>query len=179
MRIVAGAWKGRMLAVPKGGHTRPTADRVRQALFDTLLHAEWGGRELIVGATVLDAFAGTGALGLEALSRGAAHGHFFETDPAAIAALKTNIAAFRAHASLHGDASRPPRGKAVNLAFLDPPYERGLLEPAITALRSHGWLAAGTTLVVETARAEDPPELGELLDARSHGAARITVFRLS
>src|SRR2546421_330417 len=96
MRIVAGAWRGRALTAPPGQATRPTADRVRQALFDTLLHAEWGGRGLIQGARIADAFAGTGALGLEALSRGAAHATFLERDRDALGALRANIAAFGA-----------------------------------------------------------------------------------
>ncbi len=96
MRIVAGAWRGRALVAPPGQGTRPTADRVRQALFDILMHAEWGGREAIEGAVVLDVFAGTGALGLEALSRGAASACFIESDPAALKALRANVAACRA-----------------------------------------------------------------------------------
>ena len=99
MRIVAGIWRGRALTAPSGGATRPTADRVRQALFDMLLHAPWGGRDRITGATVLDAFAGTGALGLEALSRGAAKAHFIERDQPALAALRANIARLRAVAA--------------------------------------------------------------------------------
>lgn len=178
MRIVAGLYKGRMLATPKGTTTRPTADRVRQALFDTLVHAEWGGRTLVHGATVLDAFAGTGALGLEALSRGATHAHFFEADPAAVAALRTNIAAFRAKASVHHDALHPPRGPACDLAFLDPPYHEDLIAPAVAALKLHGWLKPGAVVVAETARDEDPPDLGELLDQRRHGAALMSIFRL-
>ena len=96
MRIVAGAWRGRTLSVPAGQTTRPTADLVRQALFDMLMHAPWGGRALLEDAQVLDGFAGTGALGLEALSRGAAHVTFVEKDRAALAALRANIAACRA-----------------------------------------------------------------------------------
>jgi 16S rRNA (guanine966-N2)-methyltransferase len=96
MRIVAGAWRGRTLVAPPGQATRPTADRVRQALFDTLMHAEWGGRAVIDGAVVLDVFAGTGALGLEALSRGAASACFIESDARALRALRANIAACKA-----------------------------------------------------------------------------------
>ena len=98
MRIIAGAWRGRVLTAPAGQGTRPTGDRVRQALFDMLLHAPWGGR--IDGARVLDGFAGTGALGLEALSRGAGHASFFEIDRAALAALRP----ISAHAGLRHDA---------------------------------------------------------------------------
>ena len=101
MRIVAGQWRGRNLIAPIGIHTRPTADRVRQALFDMLLHAPWGGRDAVEGAQVLDAFAGTGALGLEALSRGASSCVFFEQDRNALAALKANVQACRAEAQIH------------------------------------------------------------------------------
>src|SRR5580704_17668677 len=96
MRIVAGEWRGRSLLAPPGATTRPTADRVRQALFDMLMHAPWSGRTFIEGALVLDLFAGTGALGLEALSRGAARAVFVERDRPALAALRANIEACRA-----------------------------------------------------------------------------------
>ena len=129
MRIVAGTWRGRALIAPSGPTTRPTADRVRQALFDMLLHAPWGGRESVEGAHVLDVFAGTGALGLEALSRGAAHATFIEHDRVALAALRTNIAACRAQdrsTVLAIDALATPPGEAASLIFLDPPYHQDL-----------------------------------------------------
>src|SRR5919202_3353208 len=126
MRIIAGRHRGRRLLAPVGRGTRPTADRVRQALFDMLWHAPWAGRARIEGARVLDAFAGTGALGLEALSRGAAAATFLETDKAALAALRANIAACREEARcrvLAADAMKPPRAAApCDLLFLDPPY---------------------------------------------------------
>src|SRR5581483_3845711 len=118
MRIVAGTWRGRTLIAPPGTSTRPTADRVRQALFDMLLHAPWGGRDTIEGATVLDVFAGTGAFGLEALSRGAAHASFIEHDHAALAALRVNIAACRAQercSVLAIDALGTPPGDPAGL----------------------------------------------------------------
>src|SRR4051812_47432139 len=96
MRIVGGDWRGKRLVAPPGQGTRPTADRVRQALFDMIMHAGWGGRGLLEGATVLDVFAGTGALGLEALSRGAARATFIESDAVALCALRSNIAACKA-----------------------------------------------------------------------------------
>lgn len=181
MRIVAGAWRGRTLLTPPGAATRPTADRVRQALFDILLHAPWGGRDWMAGATVLDAFAGSGALGLEALSRGAAHATFLERDAAALACLRANVAACRAGdraVVLAADATRPPVGRACALVFLDPPYGLGLVPVALAALGAAGWLAADAVAVVETARAEvvEPP--GEMLAERCHGAARVTVWRL-
>ena len=178
MRIVAGLWRGRGLAAPKGDSTRPTADRVRQALFDMLLHAPWAGREAVVGATVLDAFAGTGALGLEALSRGAAHGHFLERDRAALAALRANIAALKAPATVHAaDATRPPPGTPCSLVFLDPPYGQGVIERALPALAQAGWLAAGALVVAETAREEPLALAAEILAEHAHGAARISVLR--
>jgi 16S rRNA (guanine966-N2)-methyltransferase len=109
--------------------TRPTADRLRQALFDMLWHAPWGGRDVLQRARVLDVFAGTGALGLEALSRGAAEAVFIENGGAALTALRANIAACGAAARatvIAGDALNPPRGQPCSLVFLDPPYVREL-----------------------------------------------------
>jgi 16S rRNA (guanine966-N2)-methyltransferase len=180
MRIVAGAWRGRTLVAPPGATTRPTADRVRQALFDTLLHAPWGGREVVDGATVLDAFAGTGALGLEALSRGAARGVFIEADKTALAALRQNIAACKAEGAcrvLAADATRPPPGTACGLVFLDPPYAQTLVPRAVAALSAAGWIAPSALIVAELGRGEALPDLGTLLDERAHGAARIGIWR--
>ena len=178
MRIVAGTWRGRSLAAPAGETTRPTADRVRQALFDMLLHAPWGGYDAVRGAMVLDAFAGTGALGLEALSRGAAHAHFIERDRAALGALRANITALKAPASVHaGDATHPPPGVACGLVFLDPPYGKGLVEQALAALSAAGWIAPGALILAETGRDEPPVAWGALLAERSHGAARVNVLR--
>jgi 16S rRNA (guanine966-N2)-methyltransferase len=180
MRIVAGAWRGRALAVPPGLTTRPTADRVRQALFDMLLHAPWGGRASIEGAHVLDAFAGTGALGLEALSRGAAHATFVERDRAALAVLGANIAACRAADRcmvLAADVLTLPAGPACGLVFLDPPYGADLVPRAVTALRAAGRLAPGALVVAETGRDEARPGPEDVLAERTHGAARLTIWR--
>ena len=180
MRIVAGAWRGRRLAAPAGQATRPTADRVRQALFDMLLHAPWGGRARVEGAAVLDAFAGTGALGLEALSRGAARASFIEHDRAALAALRANIAACgagdRARVLL-ADATRPPPGDPCGLVFLDPPYGAGLVARAVAALGAAGWIAPGALILAELGREEPVPAIGEALAERAHGAARLAVWR--
>jgi 16S rRNA (guanine966-N2)-methyltransferase len=180
MRIVAGAWRGRSLAAPAGSATRPTADRVRQALFDMLAHAPWAGRQLVEGARVLDAFAGTGALGLEALSRGAAQASFIEQDRAALAALRANIETLGAGERcrvIAGDALRPPPGLACGLLFLDPPYGGTLLEAAVAALDRAGWIAPGALLIAESAREAALPALGEFLHERAHGAARLTAWR--
>lgn len=186
MRIVAGAWRGRALAAPAGQITRPTSDRVRQALFDSLLHAPWGGRTIIEGTRVLDAFAGTGALGLEALSRGAATVAFFEKDPAALTALRANIVACRAQARctvIAADVRAALPGSPCGLVFLDPPYGQDLLPPALARLRARGWLAPGATVVVEIGRDEilDPTVLSEVspLAERVHGAARLVIFRVA
>lgn len=180
MRIVAGTWRGRRLAAPPGSRTRPTADRVRQALFDMLLHAPWGGADAVAGARVLDAFAGTGALGLEALSRGAAHATFMEADRAALATLRANIAALGAGERatvLAGDALHCPVGMQTALVFLDPPYGEDLVRRAVQALRRSGWIAPRALLVGEIGREEPVPNLGERLADRAQGAARLVVWR--
>jgi 16S rRNA (guanine966-N2)-methyltransferase len=179
MRIIAGAWRGRTLAAPPGSGTRPTADRARQALFDMLLHAPWGGRAIIETADVLDVFAGTGALGLEALSRGARHATFIEHDPAALAALRANIRACRAQGRcsvVAADAANPPRGRPASLIFLDPPYGKALVPAALDRLRAGGWIAPHALLIAETGR-DEPPLTAEPLAERVHGAARLTVWR--
>jgi 16S rRNA (guanine966-N2)-methyltransferase len=183
MRIVAGAWRGRRLAAPAGAATRPTADRARQALFDVLTHAPFAGRALLHDAAVLDAFAGTGALGLEALSRGAATATFIEQDRAALAALGANIAACRAGARARvvvADALAPPRANApAGLVFLDPPYGHGLVPRALAALAASGWISPGALVVAELGAGEEVPEIAgmSLLDDRRWGAARVAFLR--
>jgi 16S rRNA (guanine966-N2)-methyltransferase len=182
MRIVAGAWRGRALIAPQGTATRPTADRARQALFDMLLHAPWGGRDTVEGAQVLDIFAGTGAFGLEALSRGATHATFVEHDRAALAALRANIAACRAQdrsTVLAVDALAIPPGEPASLVFLDPPYHHDLVSRAITRLHEAGRLAPGALLIAETARDEALSIAFPVLAERGYGAARISVWRRS
>ena len=202
MRIIAGALRGRRLAATPGDVTRPTADRVRQALFDMLVHAPWAqtgnGEDAVIGAHVLDAFAGSGALGLEALSRGAADAVFFETDVRARRALATNIAACGLEARarvIAGDAIRPsvisPGGAACSLVLLDPPYaEAGIAARAAAALAAAGWIAPGALIVLEmpaspsrerdgasAAGSEISPWLGTPLAERRHGAAKLLFFR--
>lgn len=179
MRIIAGAWRGRALSAPPGDATRPTADRVRQALFDRLMHASWAGRAAIEGARVLDAFAGTGALGLEALSRGAAHATFLENGRATLAALRANVAACRAEGRctvLPADALRPPPGQGCGLVFLDPPYGQGLVGPAVAALTAAGWIRPGGLIVAEIGR-DDAPPCEEPLDDRVQGVARVLAWQ--
>ncbi|EFG85835.1 16S rRNA (guanine(966)-N(2))-methyltransferase RsmD [Novacetimonas hansenii] len=184
MRIVAGRFRGRALRAPPGRVTRPTADRVRQALFDMLMHAPWAGRDVMEGAQVLDGFAGTGGLGLEALSRGAAAALFIESDRNALSALRDNIAACGAQPMAQvrtwNMTRLPPREAATpaGLVFLDPPYGRDLPAAALATLERGGWIAPGALLIVETAADEIPPVAPErLLAQREHGAARLSVWR--
>jgi len=182
VRLIAGRHRGRRLIAPAGAATRPTADRVRQALFDMLWHAPWAGRAAIEDARVLDACAGTGALGLEALSRGAALATFLENDAAALAALRANVAACGEQDRaliLRADATRPPTAPAAcGLVFLDPPYGNGLVATTFAALCAAGWIAPGALVVAETERPPPPPPAGcTIVAERAHGAALLTVLR--
>jgi 16S rRNA (guanine966-N2)-methyltransferase len=182
LRIVAGRHRGRKLAAPDGATTRPTAERVRQALFDMLWHAPWAGRGAMEGARVLDAFAGTGALGLEALSRGAARATFIEPDRAALVALRRNIEtlgeAERCRV-IFGDATRPPPADApCSLVLLDPPYGKDLVPRALAALGEAGWIAPGAVIAAEVAKADALEVAGfEQVAERAHGAARLVFLR--
>ncbi len=158
MRIVAGRFRGRQLAAPQDDRTRPTSDRVREAAFNILAHGIPGFS--IADARVLDLFAGTGALGLEALSRGAAFCLFVEEDAAARALIRRNVEAlgltgatkiFRRDAVDLGPAGR--NGGFV-LAFLDPPYGRGLAGRALASAAAGGWLADGAVVVIEERKGE-------------------------
>lgn len=182
LRIVAGRHRGRRLAAPDGLTTRPTAERVRQALFDMLWHAPWAGRAAVEEARVLDAFAGTGALGLEALSRGAAQASFIEPDRAALAALRRNIETLGEAARtrvIAGDATRPPPAPApCSLLLLDPPYGKELVPRALAALGAAGWIAPGALVAAEVAKADPLNMPGfETLAERAHGAARLVFLR--
>lgn len=145
-----------------------------------ILHAPWGGRSVIDGARVADIFAGTGALGLEALSRGAAFVTFVENDRAALNALRANVAACGAAERsrvVAVDVLALPPGEVCGLVFLDPPYGAGLPARTMEVLRQRGWVASGSLVVVETSASGDAPAEWEPLVSRVHGAARITVWR--
>ncbi|HEX4192519.1 MAG TPA: 16S rRNA (guanine(966)-N(2))-methyltransferase RsmD [Stellaceae bacterium] len=183
MRIIAGKHRHRVLLAPDGQATRPTSDRARESVFDILAGGRFSEQDACLDAMVLDAFAGTGAFGVEALSRGARHAVFIEKDRAARASLQKNIAALgeTAHSAIvNGDATRPPRATgACSLVFLDPPYEEGLAAPALKALTQSGWLADNALAVVEIAAKEDldVPETFETLDERRYGAAKFIFLR--
>ena len=181
MRIVSGAHRGRTLVAPKGHSTRPTADRVRQALFNILEHAAWA--PALAGAQVADLFAGSGALGLEAMSRGAASCVFVDRDSGAREAIKANVAALSLSERCEivaADAMRLPMRSPVDLVFLDPPYTEGLVRPALDAMLESGWLAPEALAVVEVgAREATPTAPGyTLLDERTWGAAKVVFYRV-
>ncbi len=187
LKIVGGKHRGRSIATPEGQNTRPTSNRARESLFNILMHASWtaDGTSPLIEARVLDAFAGSGALGLEALSRGASHATFLDNDPEAIKLIGENLRKLGETAAakvIRADATRPPPGReACDLVFLDPPYRSGLANPALTALVEAGWLRPGAIATVELSNSEDliPPAGFEAIDERRYGAAKIAILRRS
>lgn len=183
MRIVGGEFRGRQLAAPQGRGTRPTADKLRQTLFDILAHG-WG--DPVTDARVLDLFAGTGALGLEALSRGAEYALFVEESASARALIRRNIETFGLTGRtriFRRDATRlgPAGGIApFDLVFADPPYGKGLGEQALASAVEGGWLAPGALAVLEGGAAtEIGPVPGlELADTRVVGGSQVALFHL-
>ncbi len=184
MRIVGGERRGLKLADVGAGdpaaHLRPTSDRVREAIFNLLLNGPYG--DPVTGARVLDLFAGTGALGLEALSRGAARIAFVDDGTAARALLRRNIELMRAMGTTdvwRRDATRlgPNRGPGYGLVFLDPPYGKGLGEAALASARDGGWLAPGALVVWEEGTPPAVPEGFTLLDQRKYGDTLVTILR--
>jgi 16S rRNA (guanine966-N2)-methyltransferase len=183
MRIVAGKHRGRTLAAPPGNAVRPTSSRAREALFDILAHGRFAEQDCCRDAIVLDVFAGTGAFGLEALSRGARYVTFMEKDRAARAVLEQNVALLgeiRQCAIMAADATRPPRAASpANLAFLDPPYREDLAAPTLAALAKTGWFAPDALVVAELAARDelDLPDGFTFLEDRRYGAARFVFLR--
>jgi len=186
VRIVAGSLKGRSIVAPEGQGTRPTSDRARQAVFNVLEHAAWA--EPLDGMRIMDLYAGSGALGFESISRGAAFALFVETDDEARGAIRENADAYgvmgrtRVHRRSATDLGPRPGsdGEAFDMAFLDPPYRKGLGEQTLQRLLEGNWLKAGAVVVFE--RGSDEPEIDtpgyERLDARDYGAARVLFLRV-
>lgn len=176
MRVIAGRWRGRKLVAPPGGSTRPTADRTRETLFSMLVSRLGSLEDLAVA----DLYAGSGALGIEALSRGAASAMFVETDPAARRAIENNLASLQspdATVAAHS-AERLPKGCSFDLIFADPPYGSASGDVVVRAVAASDWLGPGGWLVIETARriALDPGPF--IIDAeRDTGPARLTLLR--
>jgi 16S rRNA (guanine966-N2)-methyltransferase len=178
MRIIAGEWRGRKLTAPAGDTTRPTADRTRETLF-SMLASRLGSFD---GLSVADLFAGSGALGLEALSRGAASALFVEQDAKALDAIRANIrtldagarATVRAGSVLALGIAREP----LDLVLLDPPYRTGAGAVALDRLARLGWIGSGTWISLETAYDETVDVRGLVVDTdRKVGKARITLLR--
>jgi 16S rRNA (guanine966-N2)-methyltransferase len=178
-RIIGGQWRGKKLLAPAGETTRPTAARARQAAFDILRHAQWGGVAWLQNTRVLDAFAGTGAFGLEALSRGAAFASFIEIFAPALDAIKNNSAACKAEGVtriIRADALHPPAGTPHGLVFMDPPYGQNFVPAALGVLGQAGWIAPDAVVVAELGPGDDfMPE--DMLTERKHGKARLVFFR--
>lgn len=174
LRIIGGSHRGRRIEIPPGSDARPTGDRVREALF-SILASGIGGTAGLQDTRVLDACAGSGALGIEALSRGAAHAVFFDIDRPARVQIAENLNALglseRADVHRTGDATRPPPGTPCDIVFLDPPYDSEIAHQAPAALAESGWIAPGGLIVIETRRGTEidcGPDF-ESIDTRSYG----------
>ncbi|MEQ9519722.1 MAG: 16S rRNA (guanine(966)-N(2))-methyltransferase RsmD [Parvibaculum sp.] len=186
MRIVGGELRGRRLLSPDDDHVRPTSDRTREALFNVLAHGDFGTFNLR-GARVLDLFAGTGALGLEALSRGATHALFVDESAASRGLIRENaetlgltgrVKLYRRDATQLGDREGSA-GPAFNLVFADPPYKKGLGEKALASAFDGGWMAPDAVIVLEeeaTADIHIPDGLGEV-DRRTYGITQIVIMQ--
>jgi 16S rRNA (guanine966-N2)-methyltransferase len=182
MRIVGGKLKGRSLKGPASDAIRPTSDRLRETIFNILRHSH---DDPVAGARVLDLFAGTGAMAIEALSRGAREACLIDKGNEAHALIRANLEALGLTGSarlLRRDATKLGKaqfGESFGLAFLDPPYGRGLVLPALEALREGGWLETEALLVIEETKDTDIvlPEGFALIEARTYGDTKILLVR--
>jgi 16S rRNA (guanine966-N2)-methyltransferase len=185
MRIVAGRHKGRNIQAPSGTDIRPTTDRVRESVFNILEHRGWGdgGLSILSDARVLDAFCGTGACGLEALSRGARHVTFLDNSKTAIDLCRRNIAALKEQDRtevLRSDCLKPVRPpQPYDLVFMDPPYDQNLAAGTLRSFANAGWIAANGICIVETGLDEkiESPDEFEMLEDRKYGRSRVRIFR--
>ena len=186
MRITAGSYGGRTLTPPRDVRVRPTADKVRQAIFNILMHNDFGVKFALEGARVADIFAGTGAMGIEALSRGARFCLFVDDSAESRALIRENVEAlnltgitkiWRRDATKLGPMAAGAGGP-FKLVILDPPYRKGLIAPALEALRDGGWLSPGAVIVAETGEDETvPPTDGfTAFDDRVYGDTRVTIL---
>jgi 16S rRNA (guanine966-N2)-methyltransferase len=184
LRIIAGSFRGRSISAPKSAATRPTADRTREAIFNLLAHR---GDFTFEGARVVDLFAGSGAFGFEAMSRGAAFCLFVESDAAARGAIRDNIEALglfgatRLHRRSATALGEKPAGlgEPFTLAFLDPPYRKEFAPQALSALRAGAWLAKGALIVIEQAK-DEPPAASDgyvEIDRRVYGDTQVGFYR--
>jgi 16S rRNA (guanine966-N2)-methyltransferase len=189
MRLTGGRLGGRLLAGPQDERLRPTSDKVRQAVFNILAHNDFGCGFTLENARVIDLFAGTGALGLEALSRGAHYCLFVDNSAESRALVRQNVETlaltgvtkiWRRDATELGPLSANSGGP-FELAFLDPPYRRQLLYPALQSLRAGEWLAPNAVVLAEYADDENIAAFAdfETVDQRSHGDTSIALLRLA
>jgi len=186
MRITAGLYGGRSLVTPGDNRVRPTADKVRQAVFNILLHNDFGNGFALEGARVIDLFAGTGAMGIEAMSRGAAFCLFVDDSAESRALIRQNVEAlaltgttkiWRRDATKLGPMAAGAGGP-FELVILDPPYRKDLIVSALTSLKEGGWLTDNAVLVVETAEDETIPDGGfTRIDERIYGETRVAFLK--
>lgn len=188
MRIVGGEHKGKRLVLPEDKRIRPTADRTREALFNILSHGSdfrTANGPMPLGVKVLDVFAGTGALGIEALSRGAAHVTFMDNHADSLKLIKRNAALIDAQQSasiLNRNGINPGMASApVDLIMMDPPYKSDLAAPCVQALLDNGWIGDQTVIAVELAAKDqlEVPETLDVIDERKYGAAKLVILRNS
>jgi len=179
-RIIAGRFRARRLTVPDGKDIRPTTDRMRERLFSILGHNKYPA---LTGARVADLFAGTGALGLEALSRGAAHATFVEQSPGSLNCLRSNIKALQVESEttvVAANATKVARTEQpFDFIFLDPPYRQNLLSPSLSSMLEMGWVNDETAIVCELASDETteiPPGL-QIVDDRKQGKQRLLILK--
>lgn len=190
MRITGGEFRNRVIQAPEGRNVRPTTDKIRQAVFNILTSARWDteGQFTLEGAHVLDLFCGTGAMGLEALSRGAGSCTFVDKDKASLSFARENVQKLGVEGQANfilKDVTKPgPKPMAMKLAdlvFIDPPYRQGLAAPALAAAAENGWLAPSVIAVIESEREDQDDGLSvlpfELLDSRPYGGTAIRIAR--
>lgn len=178
MRVISGTWRGRTLVAPKGDSTRPTADRTREALF-SMLTSRVGSFEALA---VADLFAGSGALGLEALSRGAASCLFVEQDRAALDALKANVEKLGVRADIRASSvmALGAAAKPLDVIMMDPPYGSGAGSVALDRLARLGWIGPASWISIETGKAETVDVAGFVIEAeRTHGKAKLTLLKMA
>ncbi len=182
MRIIAGAFKGRKLLPPQGDDIRPTSDRTRESVFNLLMHGAYAG-EAIIGQHVLDLCCGTGAMGLEALSRGARIATFVDKDKKSLELTRSNLmhcGATNVGFLVQADATKlPPAREPVSLVLFDAPYDAAILAPAYASLKQNGWLAPEALIVAEQSRSTEIAALegATLCDDRQYGKTRIIIYR--
>lgn len=180
MRIIGGTWRGKKLADLQGEQTRPTSDRARESLFNLLDNHLRRTQKTWQDIVFADVFAGTGAVGIEALSRGANKVFFFENNPLALKCLKSNTHDTK-NSVLMGDALKPIKSQAVDIIFMDPPYAKGLWERALPTFIQNGWIDTNTLVVIEIDKSEKSiqPKGFTELDRRSYGRNTFMFLMLS